>query len=160
MRLYIIRHGKAHQNSETGRDDDRELKNKGFNQAKALALYLDESDTPPDFVIASPYIRAQQTAHPIWNTLGQQPQTDDRLAAHRSVADAVDLLLDTTGARAVAIVAHNPTMSRLVDLLIHGPTTPPTNMLRTGELVALDIDEHDILGSAELADQFRMGSNA
>ncbi|MCA9303574.1 MAG: histidine phosphatase family protein [Phycisphaerales bacterium] len=160
MRVYIIRHAKAHRDSESGRDEDRELKNKGFNQSKALAQHLALCDQPPAMVIASPYTRAQQTARPIWEILDQQPQTDDRLAAHRSVADALDVLVDTSGAQCVAIIAHNPTVSRVVDLLIHGPSAPGMTMLRTGELIALDIDPNEMLGSAELADQFRMGSSA
>jgi len=160
MRVYIIRHGKTHRESESGVDADRELKNKGYNQSKALAQRLAESDPPPAMVIASPYKRAQQTAKPIWNSLDQQPQTDDRLAAHRTIEDALDVLVDTAGARSVAIIAHNPTMSRLVDLLIHGPAAPSMTMLRTGELIALDIDPNQMLGSAELIDQFRMGSSA
>jgi phosphohistidine phosphatase len=160
MRIYIIRHAKTHRESASGRDEDRELKNKGFNQSKALAQHLLECDQPPKMVLASPYTRAQQTARAIWEALDQQPQTDDRLAAHRSIEDAIDVIRDTAGARSVAIIAHNPTVSRLVDLLIHGPTAPGMTMLRTGELIALDIDPLEMLGSAELVDQFRMGSSA
>jgi phosphohistidine phosphatase len=160
MRVYILRHGKAHPDSDTGRDADRKLRSKGFNQADALAHYLKECEPTPALVIASPYIRAQQTAGPIWDALGQHAQTDDRLGAHRSVADALDVLVDSVGDHGVAIVAHNPTMSRVIDLLIHGPSAPAVNLLRTGELVALDIDPNDMLGSAQLIDQFRLGTSA
>ncbi len=160
MRLYIIRHGKAHSDSISGHDEDRELKPKGHNQSKSLGAYLASCDQPPALVLASPYTRAQQTAKPIWEHLAQPPQTDDRLAAHRSLPDALDVILDATGSFSLAIVGHNPTMSRLVDLLIHGPSAPGYTAMRTGELIALDIDEHNMLGSAQLADQYRMGSSA
>jgi phosphohistidine phosphatase SixA len=127
--------------------------------SRARVFNLRDCTPPPAIVLASPYIRAQQTATPIWNALDQQPQTDDRLAAHRSVGDAIDVLVDSVGHHSVAIVAHNPTMSRVIDLLIHGPSAPAVNLLHTGELVALDIDPDELLGSAELVDQFRWGNS-
>ena len=79
MKLYVARHGETAWNAENkicGRTD-LPLTDRGIRQAKALAENM--AGTPIDRIIASPMIRAQQTAAAVSEVLGIAVQTDARL---------------------------------------------------------------------------------
>jgi len=158
--VYVIRHAKTHQQSETGRDADRELKERGHRQSSALAEYLD-ADAParPDALRSSPWRRAVQTGEPIWDALGLEPTTDDRLAGDRSVHDMLRVIHDDRGATSVALVSHNMIVSRLVDILVAGPGAGYDTLLRTGELRAVELTPgdapDDLAGAGRIIDTFR-----
>ncbi len=158
MILYIIRHGQAHEQSTTGYDHDRTLTDHGIDQAKAIAQYLalPEVQTPAA-VLASPYIRTQQTATQIWNALNQSNQTDDRLAADQTVSGVLEIIADSAAKDSLAIVGHNPIVSRLVDVLIDGPSAPHQHAMATGQLIGLHINQTNPLGSAKILIQVRLG---
>lgn len=155
MLIYIIRHGKAQDSSESGRDEDRMLKKKGFRQAEAIGVYLGAHECPPEMVLCSPLIRARETAGPIWEALGQEEQVDDRLGTDRSLSDALDVLIDARGAKAIAIVGHNPTCARLVSLLTLGLSGAAASH-RTGELAVVKIEGTELVGSGRLVEQYRL----
>jgi len=155
MEIYVIRHGKAHQDSDTGRDADRVLKKRGHNQAQWLARALRDQATPPGMVLSSPYARARQTAEHIWEMLGQPEQFDDRLGSDRSLSDAIDVLIDAREAGSVAVVGHNPTCARLVSALCNGLATMPGGH-RTGEMAHIRIEGAELIGGGTLVDRLRM----
>lgn len=156
MHVYVIRHGKAEQDSETGLDRDRVLKGKGHKQARWLADTISASDVRPELVLSSPYPRARETAEPIWDVLGMDAQIDDRLGAERSLSDMLDVLLDARGSSCVAIVSHNPNCARVVSTLCNGLLTMPGGH-RTGELAHVLVDDSELIGTGELIDRLRMG---
>ncbi|MEX0876630.1 MAG: histidine phosphatase family protein [Phycisphaerales bacterium] len=155
MLIYIIRHGKANTESETGKDADRMLRKKGHRQAQWLAENLRTRDEPPEMVLSSPYIRARETAEPIWEALDQTPQLDDRLSAERTLSDALDVLIDARGAGSVAIIGHNPTCARLVSTICNGLTTMPAGH-RTGEMVLIEVQGDEMIGAGRLIERIRM----
>lgn len=155
MLIYIIRHGKAEDSSSSGADSDRELRKKGHKQAEAIARQLVECAVPPEMVLSSPYIRAMQTAGPIWAALGQMEQVDDRLGADRTLSDALDVLTDSAGSQSIAIVGHNPTCARLVSTLTNGLTTIPGGH-RTGEMAIIKSDSSELIGNCALVRRFRL----
>lgn len=155
MRIYIIRHGKAEDQSGTGLDADRALRKRGHKQAQWLARTLGELPQSPGLVLSSPYVRARETAEPIWEALGQQAQFDDRLGADRSLSDAMDVLVDARGAEAVALVGHNPTCARLVSAICNGLTTMPQGH-RTGEMALVEVTGEELVGAGTLIDRYRM----
>ena len=155
MLIYIIRHGKAQDTSESGLDRDRALRNKGHKQAQAIGTYLSEREDGPVFVLASPYLRAQETAKWIWEAMEQDEQTDDRLSAERGLSDALDVLIDLQGADSVAIVGHNPTCERLVGLLTQGLNPNPMGH-RTGEVAVVRVQGSELVGQGELIERFRL----
>lgn len=156
MDVYVIRHGKAEENSSSGLDRDRVLKKKGHKQAQWLADVLKTREPAPKLVLCSPYARAMETAEPIWATIGMQSQIDDRLSAERSLSDALDVLLDARGGECVAIVGHNPTCARLVSMLCNGLSTMPGGH-RTGEMVHVRIDGDELIGGGVEIERLRMG---
>jgi len=156
MDIYVIRHGKAEEDSSSGLDRDRVLKKKGHKQAAWLAEVLRDRDPAPRLVLCSPYARAMETAEPIWEAIGMQSQIDDRLGAERSLSDALDVLLDARGSGCVAIIGHNPTCSRLVSTLCNGLTTMPGGH-RTGEMVHVRIDGDELIGAGVELERLRLG---
>ena len=157
MIVYLIRHGEAENQSESGRDADRNLTELGHRQAQAIAMFLTdpESDSPVR-VLASPYSRTQQTASAIWSSLDHPNQSEERLAAHKSVPDILEVITDTP-VPVLAVISHNPIISRTADVLTAGPSAPNIYSMRPGQLIALKIDQSNPLGSAQLITQFRLG---
>jgi phosphohistidine phosphatase len=158
MDIYVIRHGKAEDNSATGLDRDRVLRKKGHKQAAWIADVLAQRDPRPKLVLSSPYVRAMETAEPIWAAIGMQAQVDDRLGAERSMSDALDVLLDARGSGCVALVGHNPNCARLVSTLCNGLTTMPGGH-RTGELAHIRIESDELIGGGVLIERLRMGDD-
>ncbi len=156
LRLYIVRHAKAEDGSPTGDDADRPLRPRGRRQAEALGAYFAAETPGPSMVLASPYLRARETAEHIWSALDLLPQFDDRLAAHRTLADYLDVVADLAGAPSGVIVGHNPLCARLVGLLSAGATAPPPRH-ETARVVALLVDPAEPIGSARVLGTFRPG---
>ena len=91
--LGIVRHGESTGNvaaaaAETGRleridipqrDADVPLSDTGREQAAAVGRWLAGLPEPPDVVVASPYLRAVQTAEIALETSGLAPHRDERL---------------------------------------------------------------------------------
>ena len=156
MIVYLIRHGQAENQSDSGRDSDRNLTHLGHRQAQAIAMFLTDPDSEsPTRVLASPYSRTQQTAAPIWNALDHPKQSEERLAAHKSVPDILEVITGTP-VPVLAIISHNPIISRTADVLTAGPSAPNFYSMRPGQLIALNIDQSNPLGSAQLITQFRL----
>lgn len=156
MHIYVIRHGKAEEHSESGLDRDRVLKGKGHKQAKWLADEIAQREVRPELVLSSPYPRARETAEPIWAALGMNAQIDDRLGAERSLSDMLDVLMDARGSSCVAIVSHNPNCARIVSTLCNGLTTMPAGH-RTGELAYVIVEDQELVGNGTLIERIRMG---
>ena len=79
MKLYVARHGETEWNAQgriCGRTDIP-LTERGEAQAKALAEKM--ADKGIDLIIASPMIRARQTAAAVSQEIGIPVLTDDRL---------------------------------------------------------------------------------
>lgn len=154
MILYIVRHAKAEDESPTGQDADRPLRKRGHRQAESLGQFFAGERPSPQLVLASPYQRARETAEHIWSALGILPQLDDRLAAHRTLSDYLDVVADLSGSACSAIVGHNPLVAHLVAVLQHGPTAPP-GQHETARAVAMEIDPDEPLGRSRLIRTYR-----
>jgi phosphohistidine phosphatase len=105
-RLYLVRH--AH--SDPGDPDSlRPLSARGREQARELAELLAEFS--PDAVVASPLLRARETAAAIAKAAGVDLSVDERLAPG---ANAEDVLAAVEGAGAtVVVVGHQPDCSEI-----------------------------------------------
>ncbi len=155
MDIYVIRHGKAEEDSNSGLDRDRVLRPKGHRQAQWLAETIVGREAKPELVLSSPYPRARETAEPIWEALGMEAQIDDRLGADRSLSDMMDVLNDAKGSGCVAIVSHNPNCARIVSTLCNGLTTMPGSH-RTGELAHVEVEGSELVGGGTLIERLRM----
>lgn len=77
MHILVVRHGQPNDEAETGGDGDPPLSELGLQQAQAIGDFL--AGETVDHVVASPMVRAHQTALPLCEHLGITPELDDRL---------------------------------------------------------------------------------
>lgn len=166
MRLYLIRHGKAERQSDSGLDADRQLAPRGERQAAWLGGVLRDAERPPGRIIASPAARAARTADLIAEALGLEAERRDEVGLSSTASRVIDLLAHAGGAGgaggtggepSLALVGHNPTLSMVADVLVNGPTPSCRIGLRTGEAAVLELaDPCDPVGSARLLGLLRL----
>ncbi len=152
MRLLVVRHGKAERISESGLDRDRQLRLRGQRQAEYLGAAFGQQRIAPDVIIASSFVRAQQTAAILARVLNVALIGDDRLLCDAPVSEALDLIAEHAAlGQSPCFVGHNPQLEDLVTVLTLGPTGYGQR-LRTGEAVHLELDPASPMSSArELA---------
>lgn len=164
MRIYIVRHGKATDGGTAccgsgrccgGSDFDRELTARGESQAKFLASRLGGADRRIGMIVSSRFPRALQTSHAIQPALGCAIQTDTRLEVDHDVSEALSIIHDHAGDKAVMLVGHNPQLGELISVLCSG--LPPQELiLKTGELVAVDVRANQLVGSGRIVERLRL----
>jgi phosphohistidine phosphatase SixA len=107
MRLFVVRHAEA----APGEPDElRPLTDAGRAAARALAARLAEEDV--ELVLASPLLRARETAGEIARTARAPLEVDDRLAPG-ATPDGIRAAVDGRGKTVVA-VGHQPDCSEVV----------------------------------------------
>jgi phosphohistidine phosphatase SixA len=110
VRLFLVRH--AH--SDPGHPDElRPLSARGREEARELAERL--APAAPEIVLASPLLRARETAAAIAKAAGAELRVDERLAPG---ASAEDVLAAIEGAgESVVAVGHQPDCSEVAAAL-------------------------------------------
>lgn len=157
MRLYLIRHAKAERTSSTGLDEDRSLTKRGIRQAAWLGETLRASEPATLRLVASPAVRAQETARVIAEHLGISLDTEPAIGLDAVPQDILEYVATLPPDSNWVLVGHNPTFSRAVDLLTSGPGSPAGTNLRTGEAAALEFDDpSDAIGHARLVAALRI----
>lgn len=136
MNLWILRHGEAHLHAAT--DAERELTAKGREEVLGSAAQL--QGLPLRWIIASPYVRAQQTAELVREALGF---TGDIVTAPWLTPEGqprkVLEHLDAYGSDNVLLVSHQPLVGALIGLAVHGNVQQPEPM-HTASLAHLEAD--------------------
>jgi phosphohistidine phosphatase len=124
--IYLLRHGEA----EDGDGDDaaRRLTPKGECQARAAGRALAARGAAIDACLASPKVRAAQTAQLACEALGIEPETANELRG-----GDFDALALATGRDDVLLVGHEPDFSNEVARL-----TGARAKLRKGGLAIVD----------------------
>ncbi len=135
MRVYLVRHGDAVPEDETGSDRDRWLSPRGREAARILGRLLRETHVAPDAIICSPLPRAVQTAELLATSLDYighiaslrclEPSAQPRVAAG---------MIGTLGL-SVLVVGHEPSISSLGAFLLGRPSFPP---FRTAQCCAIE----------------------
>jgi len=155
--LQIIRHGKAEKDSDTGRDEDRPLRKRGERQASFLGDLLSSPERRPTLLLASPAVRARETARLIAAEVGVEPALVEPLEVGRSVDDAIALIAAQDSASPLALVGHNNQLEDLVNALLR--PADDFGHLRTGEAAVLEIEADQIespRGAARLLERLRL----
>ena len=153
MQLYLMRHGAAVDIGQKGvtRDADRMLSAEGIEKTRAVAEGLNAVlDAPLARVIASPLIRAKQTAEIAAKISAPDAsvETADVLRAGAHAADAVAWL---SGQPAVPtmLVGHMPDLSALASLLVSG-TDRAGFQFRKSAILCLQFDGKAAAGRGEV----------
>lgn len=122
MNLYLIRHAIAEEESPSGEDSQRVLTDKGAKKMRNIAKGLKTLGIEFDYILTSPYIRAEQTAQ----ILGDVFKIKKHIVISQNLAPMgdPDLLLaeinEKYSVNSLAIVGHEPYLSTLVSLLTAG----------------------------------------
>jgi len=118
VKIYIMRHGPAEDQSATGRDYDRKLTSSGRTRTEIAAHELGRWERPKR-VISSPLVRTVETAEVVMAALGLtfDLETREELAP---AGDAIGLVneLGAQGAKRVILIGHEPDVSTLTALLL------------------------------------------
>ena len=112
VRVYLCRHGDA---APGDPDELRELTAAGRGQARALGERLAALAEPPVLVLASPLLRARQTAQEIRDVTGAPVLVDSRLAPGATADGLREALSAVAGP--IATVGHQPDCSEIARAL-------------------------------------------
>ena len=93
--LLVARHGQATQGPDHMWTPDDPLTELGHRQAADLAAHVAGLRRPPTRIVASPFLRAQETAAPCAEALGLPIETDPRLAEFASTLPSPWTLAET-----------------------------------------------------------------
>lgn len=122
MKLYIIRHGEAEEIGKNGvyRDEERRLTEKGKQAAQKIGAYLKSKKHRPNLMLHSPLVRAVQTAEILAAKLECEKKSVNELSTDFGVRAYMEVLSHHKDIESLAIVAHQPTLTKLISLLISG----------------------------------------
>lgn len=148
MQIYLVRHGDAVPEEESGSDRDRWLSPRGREAARVLARLLRESRVEPDAIVSSPLPRAVQTAE----LLAQGLDYLGHVASLRSLEPAAQprvaaSTLQNLG-RSLVVVGHEPSLSALGAFLLGRPSFPP---FRTAQCCAIEHGKPTFTARADIA---------
>lgn len=134
MNVWILRHGEAQPHAE--RDAERRLTAHG--RARALRAAEPLIGRPLQAIIASPYVRAQQTAALVHQALAT-PVPVRTVAWLTPDSDPREVLsqLDALALEHVLLVSHQPLVGELASLLEHGHVQQPVGF-STASLAELE----------------------
>jgi len=125
-RVLIVRHAHAIVLGDDGIETDfeRPLSELGHEQAKNLATALTERGIIPDVLVASPLVRAIQTAEPLRELLNPEMHEvviSERLSPGELRPKKLVEELRETGGQLIVIVGHNPDLSHLTAWFLGAP---------------------------------------
>jgi phosphohistidine phosphatase len=134
MKLYVMRHGPAQDDSPSGRDADRALTPAGRERVAAVAKALVAEGEEPFSILSSPLIRAVETAEIVADVTHLSRRAREDKKAQRAGAtgeieirrelgmgtEKLALLAELVraGRKRVMIVGHEPDLSMLVMSLV------------------------------------------
>jgi phosphohistidine phosphatase len=138
MKLWLIRHAKSDWGSGAKTDFERPLNRRGERDGPRMAEWLAAQSEPATWIWTSDAVRARTTAHFVAEGFGAGTRvvTEQRLygADPETLLDVIRGTPDTSVS--VAVVAHNPGLTYLANLLT-GRTV--TDNLPTFGVVRLDV---------------------
>lgn len=131
--LWLLRHGDAEDGSP---DAERKLTEKGRRQSTAAGAALAALGVKLEACLASPKVRAAQTAELACEALGVEPELEPKLAGGRFDAEAVAAGLGDE----VLLVGHDPDFS----MAVHSLTGAQVRM-KKGGLAGIEKGELKVL---------------
>jgi phosphohistidine phosphatase len=152
VKLYVVRHAIAEDSDPSRWPDDslRPLTDRGVRQFRKAARGLRALVTDVDVVLSSPAVRAWDTAQILADEAGwPNPMRCEELW-DGSAADVAGALQPFAGARSLALVGHEPTLSRLMSLLLTGGGAADFIEMKKGAVAHLEPTMPGQIGRAEL----------
>ena len=160
MEVILIRHAKAGDRDPNSwpDDDQRPLTPDGIEEQHQAAKVMKRMGIKFDFLVASPLVRARQTAEAIaegyrWE---EAPQVDEALGHGYSVGAVVKLLAKFPPDARVALVGHDPDLSHLAAALID-PDGAARIALKKSGVIGIDFEGAVEAGAGALVYQLKPG---
>jgi phosphohistidine phosphatase len=113
QQLWLLRHGEAVPH-DAAPDHDRELTDRGRDQARAAGRALKALEVEVHLCFTSPKVRARQTAELACESLGVEPVEEDALSEGFDGRAALDLMRAAGADQRVLVVGHEPDFSQVV----------------------------------------------
>lgn len=136
VELCLLRHAHAGDAAHWLDDDDlRPLTDRGRGQADRIGRLLVAASYRPDAVIASPLVRARDTAEIVAGHLGAAVSVDARLGGPLDLAALDRILLDGGNPRRPLLVGHDPDFSEIASTLVGAPIH-----VRKATLARIDVE--------------------
>ena len=141
MKIYLLRHGEAEPHAAT--DRNRQLTARGRDDVRQVITDIAAELRDVSLVIASPYVRAQQTADIAYDVIAVAGQVQ----IHRETSEALVpdafltdffAMLQQCSVDAVLLVSHQPLVGKIVEQLC-GKSAAEYAM-STANLVRIDCD--------------------
>lgn len=149
MRITLIRHGEA--GEDASRDEERSLTKAGRAEVRRVGEGLERAGVHFGAVVTSPLVRAVQTAEISAAAVGYRGRVvvSDKLIPDAFPAGVMSLLatLGNAGTKSIALVAHEPVLSRVAAMLLQIGRFPA---LRKAEAIRIRLP-----GGAEHPGTFR-----
>jgi phosphohistidine phosphatase len=152
MMLYVVRHGVAEEIGPDGDDRSRRLTPSGRRKMRIVAAGLRTLGVRLDVLLASPMVRAAETAAIIAEVLDHTPSPRELPALAQGVppVETARALHAFVRHDNVAIVGHEPGLSGLVALLLTGSAEGLRLVLKKGGVVALEMRDPGRRGAATM----------
>ena len=118
--ITFVRHAKSSWSEQGLSDHDRPLNERGNRDAPVMAGWLAQIMNPPDLLVASTAVRAQETARVFQTTLGIDDEhyiNEPRLYL-AAMQDWINVLQDSLAHNGhIAFFSHNPGITQVVNWL-------------------------------------------
>jgi len=131
--LYVIRHAKSEQGDAAIRDHERALNPRGTRDGHAMEAWFGHQGVHAQWVWSSSARRAQQTAAYVTSAFNAEVIVEPQLylASAETLLGCIQQTPETV--RGAAIVAHNPGVTHLANLL--GQETITDNLVTFGTVL-------------------------
>ena len=118
--LCIMRHGIAADRALSSSDAKRALTPEGRERMEEIARGVAETGFVPDRILASPYVRAAETAEIVARTVGSglRAESCDALQPGGELGALIEVLVKQPARKRVLVVGHEPDLSRLAAGLV------------------------------------------
>lgn len=148
MELYLFRHGIATDARSGAPDSDRELTTEGREKAAAVARAARRAGVQISLILASPYVRALQTARLAATELACKGPTltTEALIPFGTPEGVWDQLRDHRDEPAILLAGHEPLLSQLAAWLLGFPELRIE--MKKATMIRIDLDPHAIRSRA------------
>lgn len=147
-RLVLVRHAKTHRDSESGKDQDRRLDQRGLSDSALIGAWLSDHRIAPDRVLVSTATRTRQTCEIIKDTL---PKSEIVFLDDLYLASAVEIVRIIRATPApigtLLIIGHNPGLHEAAWALTGNASVEDRDALSdnfpTAAVAVIDFPIHD-----------------
>ncbi len=140
MQIYLLRHGIAEDKRPSGSDAERELTAEGKEKLRRVLNRARGAGAAPSLILASPLVRAVQTAEIAGDALGYQGRIvrTEALLPEAPPQALWDEMRARRDEAAILAAGHEPHMSAAVAYFLGAPTLAVD--MKKATLVRVDVD--------------------